>query len=303
MRKTGEDYKHYYYDAFGNRTSVAQGNLTTNYVYDKNNRILSMTDNASKKNYSYDDRGNLYLKTVAVLADSSTTATAEAFSMTDTESMMFEFDGFNRMSGMETGGTVAEYEYNSDGLRISKTVNDERTDFVLDGINVIAEIDFDGNVTNYVRGLTGIIYRKTSDGAKTYYVTNNHGDVTKLVNSTGTVIQTYTYDEFGNVTSSTGTDTIPFKYCGEYYDWESGLIYLRARYYSPKLGRFISEDPIRDDLNWYVYCGSNPINFWDPLGLGKVYYYVNAQFSEEAFADKDLVKKDTILIYVLMILR
>lgn len=54
---------------------------------------------------------------------------------------------------------------------------------------------------------------------------------------------------------------------GEYFDKETGNIYLRARYYDPGLGRFISEDPIRDGLNWYVYCGGNPIKFVDPLGL------------------------------------
>ena len=50
-------------------------------------------------------------------------------------------------------------------------------------------------------------------------------------------------------------------------DDESGLIYLRARYYDPGLGRFISEDPIKDGMNWYVYCGGDPVMFIDPSGL------------------------------------
>ncbi len=57
------------------------------------------------------------------------------------------------------------------------------------------------------------------------------------------------------------------KYCGEYFDSETGLIYLRARYYDPAIGRFISEDPVKDGLNWYVYCSNNPVMFVDPLGL------------------------------------
>lgn len=65
---------------------------------------------------------------------------------------------------------------------------------------------------------------------------------------------------------SYSTDTNPFRYCGEYYDAETGLIYLRARYYDTDIGRFISEDPIRDGLNWYVYCGNNPVNRIDPNG-------------------------------------
>jgi RHS repeat-associated protein len=55
-------------------------------------------------------------------------------------------------------------------------------------------------------------------------------------------------------------------YCGEYYDEETGTYYLRARYYAPRLGRFTQEDSARDGLNWYVYCGNDPINFSDPDG-------------------------------------
>ena len=58
-----------------------------------------------------------------------------------------------------------------------------------------------------------------------------------------------------------------FGYCGEYTDQETGLIYLRNRYYSPTTGRFITEDPIRDGLNWYAYCENNPIMFVDHWGL------------------------------------
>ena len=59
----------------------------------------------------------------------------------------------------------------------------------------------------------------------------------------------------------------PFGYAGEYTDEETGLIYLRNRYYAPNEGRFITEDPIRDGMNWYVYCGNNPVMWWDRSGL------------------------------------
>ena len=59
----------------------------------------------------------------------------------------------------------------------------------------------------------------------------------------------------------------PFRYCGEYYDEETGLIYLRNRYYDSSIGRFITEDPAKDGLNWYSYCGGNPVMFVDPWGL------------------------------------
>ncbi|MBQ3426224.1 MAG: RHS repeat-associated core domain-containing protein, partial [Clostridia bacterium] len=59
----------------------------------------------------------------------------------------------------------------------------------------------------------------------------------------------------------------PLRYCGEYYDSESGLTYLRGRYYSSELRRFITEDPAKDGMNWYAYCGNNPVMFVDPWGL------------------------------------
>ena len=65
----------------------------------------------------------------------------------------------------------------------------------------------------------------------------------------------------------TALDDNPFRYAGEYQDLSSGLIYLRNRYYDPSIGRFISEDPARDGLNWYAYCGNNPVNAVDPWGL------------------------------------
>ena len=58
----------------------------------------------------------------------------------------------------------------------------------------------------------------------------------------------------------------PFRYAGEYTDSETGMIYLRARMYDPSIGRFITEDPIRDGLNWYAYCGNNPVNRVDVGG-------------------------------------
>ena len=60
--------------------------------------------------------------------------------------------------------------------------------------------------------------------------------------------------------------TICFKYCGEYKDSSLGGIYLRARIYNPGTGRFATEDPARDGMNWYVYCGNNPVMFIDPTG-------------------------------------
>ena len=81
-------------------------------------------------------------------------------------------------------------------------------------------------------------------------------------------MQNYYYSPFGELwQGERESDTNPFRYAGEYLDKETGNIYLRARYYDPSIGRFISEDPIKDGTNWYVYCSNNPIAFVDPTGL------------------------------------
>ena len=76
---------------------------------------------------------------------------------------------------------------------------------------------------------------------------------------------------------------------GEYFDAESGNIYLRNRYYAPSTGRFISEDPIRDGTNWYAYANNNPVMYIDPWGLESYILYI-PEFEREAYEDRqDLI--------------
>lgn len=80
--------------------------------------------------------------------------------------------------------------------------------------------------------------------------------------------RSYYYSPYGEIWQGENEyDTNPFRYSGEYYDKETGSIYLRARYYSPSVGRFLTIDPVKDGTNWYVYCSNNPIAFVDPWGL------------------------------------
>ena len=97
---------------------------------------------------------------------------------------------------------------------------------------------------------------------------SGHGNVTNLTDSSGAVVKTYSYDAFGVEENPSDSDTNPFRYCGEYYDSEIEQIYLRARYYDPSLGRFTQQDPaMADGMNWYTYCGNNPVINVDPSGL------------------------------------
>ncbi|CQR55434.1 RHS repeat-associated core domain-containing protein [Paenibacillus riograndensis] len=92
------------------------------------------------------------------------------------------------------------------------------------------------------------------------------------MDTSGAVINNYTYDEWGNITSQVEGTSNSFKYTGEVYDPETGLYYLRARYYDPSMGRFLNEDTVERQidnplsLNLYTYVGNNPLIRWDPSG-------------------------------------
>lgn len=105
-----------------------------------------------------------------------------------------------------------------------------------------------------------------------YYQIDALGSVIALTDDTGAVKTIYTYDPFGNVSVSGEPSDNPFQYTGRENDG-TGLYYYRARYYSPELQRFISEDPIGllgGDVNFYAYVENDPVNQVDPLGLAVI---------------------------------
>lgn len=123
---------------------------------------------------------------------------------------------------------------------------------------------------SYVRGLS-LVAAVDANGTRTYYHYNAHGDVVQLTNSSGAVTKDYTYDAFGIEKSASGADANPFRYCGEQFDTETGNYYLRARYYSPGIGRFTQEDTHWNPGNMVYGDEPQKWNEWqgeeDPLGL------------------------------------
>ncbi|MEL7567918.1 MAG: RHS repeat-associated core domain-containing protein, partial [Dehalobacterium sp.] len=168
--------------------------------------------------------------------------------------------------------TTYQYKYDAEGLRTRKESTGGTVRYHLDNNGrVIAESNAAGQVI--AQNIWGhkALARKVS-GAYYYYIYNGHGDVIQVLNSSGTIVNSYTYDEWGNVLNKTEQISNPIRYAGEYYDEESGLYYLRARYYDPSVGRFISEDSEEGNitnplsLNPYMYCENDPINYLDYSG-------------------------------------
>ena len=149
-------------------------------------------------------------------------------------------------------------------LYLLKEINGKAEQYLWDRGNMAAELNADGVVSKrYTRGLQLIC-----DSSDRYYMHNAHGDVVESFSGVARSVHNYT--AYGTQGYCENDDMDIFGYCGQQYDWETGNYYMRARYYNPDTGRFISEDPVKDGNNWYSYCAGNPIMFWDPLGLTDV---------------------------------
>ena len=256
----------YSYDASGNRiteTHIANakevyGTVSTSvsqYTYDANNRLTSLSSGGVTNTYTYDDNGNM-------LSDGSKT---------------FSYNALNQLVTFTNGPVTASYTYLANGLRESKTVsegtNTAYSAFAWDGDALLYEYEATNTSTpspyictvyNYGHGL--ISHSDNLNGNYILYAKNAHGDIIDLLDAAdelGTLEQNQ-FDAFGN---GGANNYSRMGYAGQYHDYETGFIYLRARYYNPAIGRFINEDPIRDGLNWYVYCNNNPVNLIDLLGL------------------------------------
>ncbi|HEV2201114.1 MAG TPA: RHS repeat-associated core domain-containing protein, partial [Bryobacteraceae bacterium] len=163
-------------------------------------------------------------------------------------------------------GTTA-FQYDGYGRR---SQNGAGVSFVYDGLNPVQEIVGGSVRANLVTGGLDEYFGRTDSGGTSSFITDALGSTLALADSTGTVQTQYTFDPFGN-TTTTGSSTNVIEYTGRENDG-SGMYYYRARYYNAALHRFISEDPLGfggGEANFYMYTGDSPTNFIDPLGLDK----------------------------------
>ena len=300
-RITDEDYGNeeidYYYDAAGNRTLKTicddNGDTDVNYTYDLNNRLLEESNHSYANNetdvtkYVYDNNGNQIKKIGYTTKGVNGSPSQDLVSENELNNTyeMYKYNEFNEMTSFESNKeAVWYYAYLPNGLRYRKHKNNYNNSdwFVWDrNGNIIAEMNNNKEYTNkYVRG-----NKLISKNDNEYYSYDGHGSVVNISNESGKSIKSYDYDAFGVELNKDANDTNLFRYCGEQYDNETDSIYLRARYYSPSLGRFTTEDSAKDGDNWYSYCAGNPVNGWDPSGLDKEKHLNVPAFSQKYSQD------------------
>ena len=267
----------YTYDPVANR--ITDHRTTAAWTYNENNQL----ETADGISYTYDDNGNTTNQTDA----NGSTGSPQARN--------YVYDTDNRLIEVRDGGNtlIAAYSYDPFGRRLSKDTGTQKTYYFYNAEGLIAEADASGQVTKsygYAPGSTAstgsaqafstnpLWMKAAAMGSQTqsyYYYQNDHlGTPQKLLNQSGVVVWSATYDSFGKATvDAASTVSNNLRFPGQYEDGETGLHYNWMRYYDPLRGRYVTSDPIRllGGVNFYIYVGGNPLAGIDPKGLFKVH--------------------------------
>jgi RHS repeat-associated protein len=157
------------------------------------------------------------------------------------------------------------------GRRIERAAAGITTKYLYDGQNILRRTQTDATgtqVLTYIQGpgLDDPLAKEDNSGALVYYHADALGSILATTSQAGSVVSTRRYDAWGNLEA--GASESDYAFTGREWDPETGLYYYRARYYSPQMGRFLSEDPRRfqEGPNLYAYVRANPTTFVDPSG-------------------------------------
>lgn len=282
------------YDTAGRRTSLTlPNNLITEYAYDGASRLTGLTyKNGSATlgtlTYGHDANGSrhqiggTWARTGLPQPLASATYNAANHQLTfGSQTLTYDFNGNLTGDGANTftwdarnrltaisGPVPASFAYDGTGRRSAKIVGGSTTSFLYDGLNPVQE-NAGGGVTNLLAGLgpDEFLLRSDAGGARSL-VADGLGSILAIVDSVGAVSTEYTYEPFGTTAATGASSPNELQFTGRENDG-TGLYYYRARYYAPRNGRFLAEDPIGllGGINQYAYAANNPIRFNDPSGL------------------------------------
>jgi RHS repeat-associated protein len=246
------EYFHYTYDDVGNRLTEEKKTTpdglveNTAYTYDDANRMTS----AGGVAYTWDSNGNLLNDSVNA----------------------YTYNHADKLTMVDGQSSIVSFTYNGLGDRLSESI---------DGLTIIFTLDLNTGLTQvladdshvYLYGLGRIA--QTAPSESVYFLGDALGSVRQLTDGQGIVILARSYEPYGSVLSTAGEDATKYGFTGEWQ--ENGLVFLRARYYNSKIGRFSSHDawggeslyPLSN--NAYIYVLDNPILLLDPRGTQPIY--------------------------------
>jgi RHS repeat-associated protein len=245
------------YDDRGNVTNIrgeSDVSQVGQLIYDNGSRLLQ----AGSIKYAYDAQGRLSSKT-------------EQLPGGVTKYWEFTWDALDQLREVRTPeGAIWKYKYDAFGRRIEKSTAGKTVAYLWDGNAIIQESSSDQ--TQFWINLPGSSTPiATVQGGEIFSVVCDHiGTPQELFDQHGRLAWHASYRAFGHaeIKNDTGRVQCNFRFKGQYYDKESGLHYNRFRYYDPRVGRYICQDPLRlaGGINSYSYA-RNPVSWIDPLGL------------------------------------
>jgi RHS repeat-associated protein len=252
------------HDVAGNWLSRTTNGDTEDFLPNALNQYTSVGGQA----YTYDDNGNLRSN--------------------GTYDLVYDvFGELVRVTGVGTGTLVAEYEYDALGQVVARHTQATTEKYVYDGSFVAATLDDSNALQRQVvfndAAVDIPVLLRISDGSggfdEYFYQRDGIGSVVALADSGGNVVERYLYDAYGRVTitdaggspRSSSAYGNRLMFASRPHDPDTGLINMRARWYSPDIGRFLSPDPagLVDGTNLYAYASNDPVNFFDPSGLAR----------------------------------
>ena len=298
----------YGYDDNGNIASATLNGKWTGYTYDALGQLIQVNDHSDTRSgengttwkYTYDLGGNILKKERFAYADTTTPLETVTYTYGDANwrdkltavngstirydaignplndgTWTYTWQNGRQLQKMQKAGVTAEFVYNADGLRVQKTVNGVVTKYTLHGKNIVHMISGTDELHFFYDAQNRpsvVVYNGTAYA----YVKSLQGDIVALLNGAGNVVVSYAYDAWGAPIGKSGSmaETLgsvqPFRYRGYVFDEETGLYYLRSRYYNAVLSRFINMDSVLLkgilQSNQQAYCINNPILYSDSNG-------------------------------------
>jgi RHS repeat-associated protein len=239
------------------------------YSYDADGRVIEKTGSLAKTNLPQPIVSNTFNLANEMTAFNGVLLTYDANgNLTSDGTNTYTWDARNHLVSL-AGANAASFAYDPAGRRAQKTINGASTQFLNDGSNPVQEIQNGAPSANLLTGL-GIdeYFSRTDSAGPRSFLADILGSTLALVDATGSFQTQYSYDPFGSTAATGQANSNVYQFAGRENDG-TGLYFDRARYYSPVLQRFLSQDPIEfggGDANLYSYAGNDPLSFIDSQG-------------------------------------